>query len=123
VAGQLDARILGVPSGFQSMTYKSWSAQAWMEGAAAISRCEWILREDNTLMAELTTRMKQLHPSGKWQAEEKYEMRKRNVPSPNRADAVLGAMAAVDYEVFTKQPIDFSDWRDHSSDMQKIEEF
>jgi len=93
--------------------YKSWSAKAWMEGAAAISRCEWILPRDDTLFSEMTTRMKRLHASGKWQAEEKYEMRKRNIPSPNRADAVLGAMAAVDYSVFEKV-IDFSNWRDES---------
>jgi hypothetical protein len=34
---------------------------------------------------------------GKWLAEEKYEMRKRGVPSPNRADAVFGVMAVQDY--------------------------
>ena len=98
------------------LTYKSWSAKAWMEGAAAISRCEWILPRDDGLFAELTTRQKKLHPSGKWQAEEKYEMRKRNVPSPNKADAVLGAMAAVDYTVFEKV-VDFSSWRDEARDI------
>jgi len=96
--------------------YKSWSARAWMEGAASISRCEWILPRDDGLWAEMTTRMKRLHPSGKWQAEEKYEMRKRNVPSPNKADAVFGCMAAIDYSVFDKV-IDFSNWRDQSQDM------
>jgi hypothetical protein len=35
---------------------------------------------------------------GLWQAEEKYEMKKRNVPSPNRADAILGSMAVQDYQ-------------------------
>ncbi len=82
-----------------SPIYTSWSAQAWMEGAAEISRCEWILPRDDTLFAELTTRMKKLNARGKWQAEEKYEMRKRNVPSPNRGDAVLGTMAAKDYSM------------------------
>ena len=81
-----------------SPVYTSWSAQAWMEGAAEIARCEWILPHDDTLFAELTTRQKKLNARGKWQAEEKYEMKKRNVPSPNRADSVLSAMAARDYE-------------------------
>lgn len=81
----------------QNGVYTSWSAMAWMEGAAEISRCEWILPHDDTLFAEITTRQKKLNVRGKWQAEEKYEMRKRNVPSPNRADAVFGSMAVRDY--------------------------
>jgi hypothetical protein len=77
--------------------YTSWSAMAWMEGAGEISRCEWILPRDDTLFSEMTTRQKKLNVRGKWQAEEKYEMKKRNVPSPNRADAVFGAMCVQDY--------------------------
>ena len=98
----------------QDFTYMSWVARAWMEGASAIARCEWILPRDDGLFAELTTRQKKLNPSGKWQAEEKYEMRKRNVPSPNKADAVFGAMAAVDYSPFEKV-VDFSSWREEGS--------
>jgi hypothetical protein len=69
----------------------------WLEGAAEISRCEWILPYDDTLFSEMTTRQKKLNVRGKWQCEEKYEMRKRGVPSPNRADAVFGAMSVQDY--------------------------
>jgi hypothetical protein len=86
----------------QNGVYTSWSAMAWMEGAAEISRCEWILPRDDTLFAELTTRQKSLNVRGKWQAEEKYNMRKRGVPSPNRADAVLGSMAVQDYAQMTE---------------------
>jgi hypothetical protein len=81
--------------------YTSWSAAAWMEGCAEISRCEWILPRDDVLFAELTTRQKSLNARGRWQAEEKWMMKKRNVPSPNRADAVLGSMAVQDYEQMT----------------------
>lgn len=80
----------------QNGVYTSWSAMVWMEGAAEISRCEWILPHDDILFAEMTTRQKKLNVRGKWMAEEKYEMRKRNVPSPNTADAVLGAMSVTD---------------------------
>jgi hypothetical protein len=96
--------------------YKSWSSKAWMEGAASIARCEWILPNDDGFFAEATTRKKELTANGKWRAEEKYEMRKRGVPSPNKADAIFGAMAAVDYSVFNKV-IDFTNWRDQSRDM------
>ena len=79
--------------------YTSWAAMVWMEGAAEISRCEWILPNDDTLYAEMTTRQKMLNARGKWMAEEKHALRKRNIPSPNRADAVFGAMSVRDYAV------------------------
>ena len=82
--------------------YTSWSAAAWMEGCAEISRCEWILPRDDVLFSELTTRQKSLNARGRWQAEEKWMMKKRNVPSPNRADAVLGSMAVQDYAAMTE---------------------
>ena len=82
-----------------SPIYTSWSAMAWMEFASEISRCEWILPKDDTFFAEITTRQKKLNARGKWMAEEKYEMKKRNVPSPNRADAVIGAAAAKDFSM------------------------
>ena len=98
------------------LAYKSWGTRAWMEGAAGIARCEWILPRNDGLFAEMTTRMKRLHPSGKWQMEEKYEMRKRGVPSPSMADACFGAMAAIDYATLEKV-VDFRDWRDQGADM------
>ena len=103
----------GAPS-VAKLIYQSWGAQAWHEGASAISRCEWIIPRDDTLGAELTTRKKTLTASGKLGIEEKYVMRKppRNIPSPSRADALFGAMAAVDYNVFTKQPFMMNGWQD-----------
>jgi hypothetical protein len=103
----------------QSGVYTSWSAMAWMEGAAEISRCEWILPHDDTFFAEATTRQKKLNVRGKWQAEEKYEMRKRNVPSPNRADAVFGSMAVQDYaqmEAIVEGP--WIGWQQAASDQR-----
>src|SRR5205814_6053284 len=47
----------GAPS-VAKMVYQSWGAQAWQEGAAGIARCEWIIPQDDTLGAELTTRKK-----------------------------------------------------------------
>jgi hypothetical protein len=85
-----------------NQTYTSWSAMIWLEGAAEIGRCEWILPNDDVLFAELTTRQKKLNVRGKWQAEEKHELRKRGINSPSRADAVLGSMAVQDYEQMTQ---------------------
>lgn len=102
----------GAPSVMREI-YTSWGAQIWLEGAAAIARCEWILPDDDTLFAELTTRMKMLTGHGKIGIEEKYMMKKRNINSPSRADAVLGAMAQQDMTTWQKSGIDYSDWRDH----------
>jgi hypothetical protein len=104
----------GAPS-VAKMVYQSWGAQAWLEAAAGISRGEWIIPRDDTLGAEATTRKKLITASGKLGIEEKYVMRKRNVPSPNRMDAVVGAMAAIDYNVFVKQPFNPGSWQDEFS--------
>ena len=93
----------------------SWGAQVWLEGAAGIARCEWILPNDDTLFAQLTTRMKRLTARGKLGIEEKYEMKKRNIDSPDRADAVLGVMAQQDMLSLGKATLDYSTWRDHAA--------
>ena len=48
----------------QSGVYTSWSAMAWMEGAAEIGRCEWILPHDDILFGEMTTRQKIVERAG-----------------------------------------------------------
>jgi hypothetical protein len=102
-----------------NQVYTSWSAMIWLEGAAEIGRCEWILPNDEILFAELTTRQKKLNVRGKWQAEEKHELRKRGVNSPSRADSVLGAMSVQDYqqmEAVIEGP--WKGWEEEASNQQ-----
>ena len=70
--------------------YKSWGAEAWWETGLAILKNEFILPDDKKLRAQLTTRKKVITPSGKLGAEEKYDMAKRNLPSPDRGDTICG---------------------------------
>jgi hypothetical protein len=98
-----------------NQTYTSWSAMIWLEGAAEIGRCEWILPNDDVLFAELTTRQKKLNVRGKWQAEEKHELRKRGISSPSRADAVLGSMAVQDYQQM-ENVVDWKPWNEVEND-------
>lgn len=94
--------------------YKSWSAEAWIEGGNKIKNREVIIPDDETLKAQLTTRKKLFTVAGKLAVEDKYIMAKeRGLPSPDRADALFGAMAAVDICLITsKIPFSITGWRD-----------
>lgn len=78
------------------LQYKSWSAWAWLTGAAKIVNREVIIPNDETLIAQLVTRKKEFTIDGRLGLEEKHNMQKRGVESPDRVDALFGAMAAVD---------------------------
>ena len=93
--------------------YISWGAEAWHETALSIERCEVILSaQDDTLKAQLTTRQRSINARGKLCLEDKHAMRKRNLPSPDRADAVCGVLAVRDYSALTRPRLDLSAWRD-----------
>jgi hypothetical protein len=76
--------------------YKSWSAFAWLTGAQKIIDREVIIPDDETLKSQLSTRKKVFTPEGKLAVEEKYQMAKNGIESPDRADALFGAMSAFD---------------------------
>lgn len=73
--------------------YISWGSEAWHEGAAQIGRCEIILPNDELLKAQLSSRHKGINNRGKLCLEDKHSLAARGIESPDRADAVLGAMA------------------------------
>ena len=70
--------------------YQSWGAYAWLEGGLKIARNEVIVPDDDLFKAQAINRKKGYTNSGKLSIEDKYEMAKRNVASPDRADAILG---------------------------------
>ncbi len=70
--------------------YQSWSAEAWHETGIAILKNEIIVPRDDILIAQLTSRQKTWVGRGKLGVEEKYDMRKRGIESPDRADAFCG---------------------------------
>ncbi|HEV2331245.1 MAG TPA: hypothetical protein VGY56_20885 [Verrucomicrobiae bacterium] len=78
-----------------SQHYANLAAEMWFEGAKQIARREIILPDDDDLRAQLLDRKRVPHIRGKLAIESKTDMRKRGVGSPDRADAVLGAMAPV----------------------------
>jgi len=68
------------------------SAELWASAAQKIERCEAALRDDSALVAQLSSRRQKPRSDGRFQLESKEEMRKRGLPSPDRADAVVLAL-------------------------------
>jgi hypothetical protein len=73
--------------------YANLGAQIWFEGARQIERREIILPADKELIGQLTSRLGWADSKGKLILESKQDMRARGLSSPDKADAVLGAMA------------------------------
>ncbi len=74
--------------------YANKGAEMWYEGRTQIERQQIILPTDRELFAQLTTRRGWPNSKGRLELETKQAMRARGIRSPDRADAILGALAA-----------------------------
>lgn len=72
--------------------YRNHVTEAWCNGASLIRKREISLPEDPELRGQILSRKSFRHSSGKLALESKDELRKRGVGSPDRADAIFGAM-------------------------------
>lgn len=72
--------------------YVNHGAETWGEAASAIEKGQWILPNDEVLQGQMVTRRLKPRSDGRLQLESKEEMAKRGIGSPDRADAVFGAM-------------------------------
>lgn len=72
--------------------YANRGSEIWFEGRTCIERSEIILPNDRELIGQLTSRRGWPNSRGKLQVESKQDMRGRGLNSPDRADAVLGAL-------------------------------
>ena len=102
------------------LEYRSWGAEAWLEGALKIASGSVILPEDDILKAQLVNRKKGYSNTGKLCIEDKAEMEARGVVSPDRADALFGVMS-IPETVFHKEPFSVTGWRDHMDTAQNTE--
>ena len=75
--------------------YANIAAETWFEAAKKIAGREIILPDDDDLRAQMLNRKRVANARGKLAIESKTDMKKRGVGSPDRADAVFGAMTAV----------------------------
>jgi len=76
----------------ESRYYLNLGTEMWATGARQIELGEIILPQDDALFGQLTTRRAFLNSRGQVQLESKEQMKRRGCPSPDRADAVLGAL-------------------------------
>jgi len=92
--------------------YKSWMAMAWLEFASKVKNREVILPDDPILKAQGTNRKKVFAPDGRLAVEDKLIMlRDRQLESPDRWDALVGAGAAHDDTLdVPKNIIDLTSW-------------
>ena len=81
----------GSPAG-KVEAYCNLAAECWFEARVKIEKGEIILPNDAELIAQLTSRRGWPDSKGRLQLESKQDMRGRGLPSPDRADAVLGCM-------------------------------
>ncbi len=75
--------------------YANLAAEMWFEGAQKIARREIILPDDDDLRAQMLDRKRVSNARGKLALESKTDMKKRGAHSPDRADAVFGAMMPI----------------------------
>lgn len=84
--------------------YFNHGAETWGEGGKALEKGTWILPDDELLHAQLVSRKTKARSDGRIQLESKEDMAKRGVGSPDRADAILGAIRPLP----ATQPIQFA---------------
>ncbi len=66
--------------------YKEWGSQMWGNMKEALKTVK--IPNDDNLVGQLTTRKYQVEADGKIKLERKKDMKKRKLPSPDRADAL-----------------------------------
>lgn len=81
----------GMAAQFDDQFGNAWS-EAWGTAASRVKECSMILPKDDDLRGQLLGRKLKRNSKGKFVLESKEEMRGRNVPSPDEADAVCVAM-------------------------------
>ena len=72
--------------------YTSPAAEWWSTVGQLIERRAVIIPNDEKLVAQLTSRRKQYDSKGREKLESKADLRARGVESPDRADALIGAI-------------------------------
>lgn len=102
--------------------YKSWGAEAWWESGIAVLKNEFILPNDPKMKAQAINRKKVIGVTGILGIEEKHDLRKRNVVSPDRWDTIAALMRCGGNSKPEKQAWRIpSDWRDQAERAEEHE--
>jgi len=73
--------------------YKNLAAEMWDRARRAIERREIIIRDDDTMVQQITTRRWDNDSSGKLKLESKEQMKAMGGDSPDRAESIVGCIA------------------------------
>lgn len=87
------SRVNNGSAAYDDEHYVNLGAEMWYEGRRSVERQQIILPNDKELIAQLTSRRGWPDSKGRLALEKKEDLAKRNLPSPDRADAVLGTLA------------------------------
>jgi hypothetical protein len=74
------------------LDYTNLAAEWWSTVGQLIEGMAVIIPNDEKLVAQLTSRRKQYDSKGREKLESKADLRARGVESPDRADALIGAI-------------------------------
>src|SRR5258707_6383846 len=96
----------------RSEIYANLSAEWWSKVGQLIERRQIIIPNDEKLIAQLTSRRKLYDSKGREKLESKADLRARGVESPDRADALIGA-------ILLGQEFKF-DWKAEAEDWKRI---
>ena len=72
--------------------YSNAVSEVWGVGAAKIRACDIIIPNDEDFRSQILSRTLKRNSTGKFQIEPKHDYVARGFPSPDEADAILGAM-------------------------------
>jgi hypothetical protein len=72
--------------------YTNLSAEWWSRFGELVEKKAIVLEADERLVAQLSSRQKEYDSKGREKLESKTDMRARGLESPDRADAVIGAV-------------------------------
>jgi hypothetical protein len=76
----------------RSDIFANLSAEWWSIAGQLVERRQIILPNDEKLVAQLTSRRKMYDSRGRERLESKADLRARGIESPDRADAIIGAI-------------------------------
>ena len=96
--------------------YANEVAEMWFSGNASIEKKEFILPADSDFKAQALDRKQCYNSKGKLALESKEDLKKRNAPSPDRADAVFGAMSPLHG---VRRPVTVASWAEHIQEREE----
>ncbi len=110
--------------------HKNLITEVWHTGAEKIRDRQVSLPLDDVLRGQLIDRKTKYESTGKLWMETKDELRRRGVGSPDRADAVLGAIAPGQYRgshnlvsAWKEEELSGKDWLSPQSDREEFDDY